>query len=53
MTLLLNDKDSKAHFFDEIDKATIFNYRKFIDYINGDLFITQPKNHQSDKITPI
>jgi hypothetical protein len=31
--LLLNDPDSKAHFFDEIDTATIFNYRKFIDYI--------------------
>jgi hypothetical protein len=24
--LLLNDPDSKAHFFDEIDTATIFNY---------------------------
>jgi adenine-specific DNA-methyltransferase len=37
--LLLNDPDSKAHFFDEIDTATIFNYRKFIDYIDDKNFL--------------
>jgi adenine-specific DNA-methyltransferase len=31
--------DSKAHFFDEIDTATIFNYRKFIDYIDDKNFL--------------
>jgi hypothetical protein len=30
---------SKAHFFDEIDTATIFNYPKFIDYIDDKNFL--------------
>ncbi len=39
--LLLNDKDTKEHFFDEIDNATIFNYRKFIDYIDDKDFLIE------------
>lgn len=46
----MNDKDSKAHFFDEIDKATIFNYRKFIDYIDDKNFLIDSYTKFSNKV---
>ena len=48
--LLLNDKDTKAHFFDAIDKATIFNYRKFIDYIDDKNFLIDSYTKFSNKV---
>ncbi|VVH57300.1 Type III restriction-modification system methylation subunit (EC, partial [uncultured Gammaproteobacteria bacterium] len=48
--LLLNDPDSKAHFFDEIDTATIFNYRKFIDYIDDKNFLLDSYTKFSNKV---
>ncbi|CAC9444949.1 Type III restriction-modification system methylation subunit (EC 2.1.1.72) [uncultured Gammaproteobacteria bacterium] len=48
--LLLNDPDSKAHFFDEIDTATIFNYRKFIDYIDDKNFLIDSYTKFSNKV---
>ncbi|WP_369178701.1 DNA methyltransferase [Candidatus Thiodubiliella endoseptemdiera] len=48
--LLLNDKDTKEHFFDEIDNATIFNYRKFIDYIDDKDFLIDSYTKFSNKV---
>ncbi len=48
--LLLNDKDTKEHFFDEIDNATIFNYRKFIDYIDDKNFLIDSYTKFSNKV---
>jgi adenine-specific DNA-methyltransferase len=48
--LLLSDKDTKAHFFDEIDDATIFNYRKFIDYIDDKNFLIDSYTKFSNKV---
>lgn len=48
--LLLNDKDSKQHFFDEIDSATIFNYRTFIDYIDDKNFLIDSYTKFSNKV---
>jgi adenine-specific DNA-methyltransferase len=44
------DPDSKAHFFDEIDTATIFNYRKFIDYIDDKNFLIDSYTKFSNKV---
>ena len=48
--LLLSDKDTKAHFFDDIDDATIFNYRKFIDYIDDKNFLIDSYTKFSNKV---
>ena len=48
--LLLSDKDTKEHFFDEIDDATIFNYRKFIDYIDDKNFLLDSYTKFSNKV---
>ena len=48
--LLLNNKDTKAHFFDKIDKATVFNYRKFIDYIDDKNFLIDSYTKFSNKV---
>ncbi len=48
--LLLSDKDTKDHFFDEIDDATIFNYRKFIDYIDDKNFLMDSYTKFSNKV---
>lgn len=48
--LLLSDKDTKDHFFDEIDNATIFNYRKFIDYIDDKNFLIDSYTKFSNKV---
>jgi adenine-specific DNA-methyltransferase len=48
--LLLSDKDTKEHFFDEIDNATIFNYRKFIDYIDDKNFLIDSYTKFSNKV---
>jgi adenine-specific DNA-methyltransferase len=37
--LLLSDIEVKEHFFKEIGKATIFDYKKFIDYIEDKNFL--------------
>lgn len=48
--LLLNDKASNEHFFDKIDNATIFNYRKFIDYIDDKNFLIDSYTKFSNKV---
>jgi adenine-specific DNA-methyltransferase len=48
--LLLNNEETKAHFFDEIDNATIFNYRKFIDYIDDKNFLIDSYTKFSNKV---
>jgi len=48
--LLLNDKDTKTHFFDAIDGATIFNYRTFIDYIDDKNFLIDSYTKFSNKV---
>ncbi len=48
--LLLNNKTTKAHFFDAIDEATIFNYRKFIDYIDDKNFLIDSYTKFANKV---
>lgn len=48
--LLLNNADTKEHFFDEIEDATIFNYRKFIDYIDDKNFLIDSYTKFSNKV---
>ena len=48
--LLLENKETKAHFFDAIDSATIFNYRKFVDYIDDKNFLLDSYTKFSNKI---
>ena len=48
--LLLNNQDTKAHFFDKVSDATVFNYRKFIDYIDDKNFLIDSYTKFSNKI---
>lgn len=50
ITLLFNNHDTKAHFFDAIEDATIFNYRKFIDYIDDKKFLLDSYTKFSNKV---
>ncbi len=48
--LLLSDIEVKEHFFKEIGKATIFDYKKFIDYIEDKNFLLDSYTKFSNKI---
>jgi len=48
--LLLSNIEVKEHFFKEIDKATIFDYKKFIDYIEDKNFLLDSYTKFSNKI---
>lgn len=48
--ILLNDKDTKEHFFKQIGEATIFDYRKFIDYIDDKNFLLDSYTKFSNKV---
>ena len=48
--LLLDDEDIKSHFFMQVKEATIFNYRKFIDYIDDKNFLLDSYTKFSNKI---
>lgn len=48
--LLLNDEDTKEHFFKQINEATIFDYRKFIDFIDDKNFLLDSYTKFSNKI---
>lgn len=48
--LLFNDNHTKAHFFYQIGGATVFNYRKFIDYIEDKNFLIDSYTKFSNKV---
>jgi len=48
--ILFNDTDTKEHFFKDISKATIFNYRKFIDFIDDKNFLLDSYTKFSNKV---
>lgn len=48
--LLFNDNHTKAHFFNQIGGATVFNYRKFIDYIEDKNFLIDSYTKFSNKV---
>jgi len=47
---LLNDTDSKEHFFKQVGEATIFDYRKLIDFIDDKNFLLDSYTKFSNKI---
>jgi adenine-specific DNA-methyltransferase len=48
--LLLNNQDTKTHFFNAIGDAIVFNYRKFIDYIDDKNFLIDSYTKFSNKV---
>jgi len=47
---LLNDTDTREHFFKQIGKATIFDYRKLIDFIDDKNFLLDSYTKFSNKV---
>ncbi len=47
---LLNDADTREHFFKEISDATIFDYRKFIDFMDDKNFLLDSYTKFSNKV---
>jgi len=47
---LLNDADTKEHFFKKIGEATIFDYRKLIDFIDDKNFLLDSYTKFSNKV---
>ena len=47
---LLNDTDTKEHFFKQIGEATIFDYRKLIDFIDDKNFLLDSYTKFSNKV---
>jgi len=48
--ILLNNNDTKKHFFKNISGATIFDYRRFIDFIDDKNFLLDSYTKFSNKI---
>jgi len=48
--LLLNDEKTKEHFFKDIKGVTLFDYRKFIDFIDDKNFLQDSYTKFSNKI---
>jgi len=47
---LLNDIDTKEHFFKQVGEATIFEYRKLIDFIDDKNFLLDSYTKFSNKV---
>lgn len=47
---LLNDADTREHFFKKISDATIFDYRKFIDFMDDKNFLLDSYTKFSNKV---
>lgn len=47
---LLDDADTREHFFKKISDATIFDYRKFIDFIDDKNFLLDSYTKFSNKV---
>ena len=48
--ILLNDTDTREHFFKKMSDATVFNYRKFIDFIDDKNFLLDSYTKFSNKV---
>ena len=48
--LLLSDKSIKEHFFKQVNEVTIFDYRKFIDFIDDKNFLLDSYTKFSNKV---
>ena len=50
IALLFKNQATKSHFFKAVGKATVFNYRKFVDYIDDKNFLLDSWTKFSNKV---
>ena len=50
IALLFKNQATKSHFFKAVGKATVFNYRKFVDYIDDKNFLLDSYTKFSNKV---